>query len=110
MPWSPLPYHQDGPPDPVPLRESIDQVLAGLGAPTVDHIRTVHDRWDELVGTGVADHAQPASIEHGQLVVTVDDPAWASQLRWAEPDLLRRLEAVLGAEVVTSVVTRVRRG
>ena len=108
MPWSPLPYHQE-PPDPVPLRESIDRVLAGLGAPTVDHIRTIHDRWDELVGTGVAVHAQPASIEHGRLLVIVDDPAWASQLRWTEADLVRRLEAVLGAEVVTSVVTRVRR-
>jgi len=41
--------------------------------------------------------------------VTVDDPAWASQLRWTEVDLLRRLEAVLGVDVVTSVVTRVRR-
>lgn len=109
MPWSPLPSDRDRTPDPVPLRESMDQVLAGLGAPAVDDVRTIHDRWSDLVGAGVAEHARPASIEHGRLVIAVDDPAWASQLRWAEADLLRRLEGVLGPDVVTSVVTRVRR-
>ena len=87
MPWSPLPSRQDASSDPVPLRESVDRVLAGLGAPTIDDLQTVHDQWNDLVGAGVADHAQPVSIEHGRLVVSVDDPAWASQLRWAEPDL-----------------------
>ena len=85
-------------------------MLAGLGAPTIDDLQTVHDQWNDLVGAGVADHAQPVSIEHGRLVVSVDDPAWASQLRWAEPDLLRRLEAAVGPDVVTSITTRVRHG
>ena len=87
----------------------MDQVLAGLGAPTIDHVRTIHDRWAELVGDGVAAHAEPAAIEHGRLVVTVDDPAWASQLRWAEADLIRRLDDGVEPGVVTAIATRVRR-
>jgi predicted nucleic acid-binding Zn ribbon protein len=57
----------------------------------------------------MAAHASPVSVERGRLTVSVDDPTWASQLRWSESDVLRRLGELCGPDVVTSIATRVRR-
>ncbi|MCU1452141.1 MAG: hypothetical protein JWN46_287 [Acidimicrobiales bacterium] len=107
MPWSALPDPDDHGPAPRPLPDVLDQVLAGLGAPSVDVLMTLHERWSDLVGAEVAEHAQPISIEHGRLLVTVDNAAWASHLRWAEAELLTGFERLLGRGVVTAVRTRV---
>ena len=95
--------------DPVAMPTVLDQVLAGLGAPSVASIVVVHDRWAEIVGEELVDHARPLAIEDGRLRVTVDGPAWASHVRWSEAEILGRLDRLLGAGVVTSVVTRIAR-
>jgi predicted nucleic acid-binding Zn ribbon protein len=66
-------------------------------------------RWREAVGDVVADHAKPVSLEAGRLLVEVDDPGWATQLRYLESTLVEQLAAVLGTGVVTRVNVRVRR-
>jgi predicted nucleic acid-binding Zn ribbon protein len=68
------------------------------------------DRWDELVGPMVAARTRPVSLVRGVLVVVVEQPAWAAQLRWLEADLLRRFDEALGTGVVTSLRVRVRPG
>ena len=109
VPWSPLPDpDEDGAPA-RPLKQVLDQVLAGLGAPSVDTVITITERWAELVGTEVAPHARPVAVEHGRLTVVVDNPAWASHFRWAEPELVRRLSELVGTGVVERVATRVAR-
>lgn len=87
----------------------LDQVLAGLGAPTVATIVVVHDRWSEIVGEELVDHARPVSIEDGRLRVDVDGPAWSSHLRWSEAEIVARLDRLLGPGVVTAVSGRVAR-
>jgi predicted nucleic acid-binding Zn ribbon protein len=47
-------------------------------------------------------------LEDGRLVVEVDDPAWATQLRFLEADLVTRLSEA-GGLAVTSVDVRVAR-
>lgn len=84
-------------------------MLAGLGAPTVDAVVALHERWAEVVGEELAAHARPVAIERGRLSITVDNPAWANHLRWSESDVLARCARVLGEGVVTSVSTRVGR-
>ena len=44
----------------------------------------VFGRWDEAVGDAVAAHVQPVKLDGTTLVVEVDDPAWATQLRFLE--------------------------
>lgn len=94
---------------PRPLVNGLDRVLASLGAPTVDAIIGVMDAWPDVVGADLASHCTARSIEHGRLVVTVDDPAWADRLLWSERQVLTRLDAVVGAGVVDHLDVRVRR-
>lgn len=109
VPWSPLPDHDGEGPPPAQLPEVLDQLLAGLGAPSTDVVIAVAERWSELVGAEIAPHANPVSIERGRLTVSVDNPAWASHLRWSEADLLARLGVMVGDGIITSVITRVAR-
>lgn len=110
MPWSPLPTPDgDGGPGPDRLGRLLDTVLQGLGGPGVDAIVFVHERWAELVGPEVAGVSRPLGIREGRLSVTVDGPAWADHLRWSEPEVLARIEQVVGPGTVTSLAVRVAR-
>jgi predicted nucleic acid-binding Zn ribbon protein len=90
--------------------ESLDRVAAALGVSRATTLTGVFASWPELVGSSVAEHATPRSLRDGTLVVAVDDPSWATQLRWLEADLLRRLEDVLGPGQVARIEVRVVSG
>jgi predicted nucleic acid-binding Zn ribbon protein len=98
--WSPLPGEK---PEPRAVGDSLDRVASSLGlAPAL------LTRWPEFVGESVAEHARPRSLRDGTLVVAVDDPAWATQLRWLEADLVARLADVIGPGKVQRIEVRVR--
>ena len=105
-PISPLP----GPgPGPRPVGESLDRLTASLGAPPARVLARLFAAWPALVGDAVASHATPLSLRQGTLVVAVDDPAWVTQLRWLEADLLARFADAVGEGVVTGLRIRARR-
>ena len=106
MPWEPLPG--GGNDDPSPVRDALQPVVRRLGGPSVSAVDGVFARWEEVVGTQLAGHTRPLSLRDGRLVIGVDDPAWATQVRYLEADLLARLAAVLGVGEVTAVEVRVR--
>jgi len=107
MPWEPLPDHHDG--GPRLVGAPLDRLMRHLGAPKVETVRSLFDRWPDAVGEQVASQASPVSLKDGVLVVGVDDPAWATQLRFLESELLERLAAEFGPGEVTSIEVRVRR-
>ncbi len=88
---------------------SLNRLSASFGGPPAGVLTAVFASWDDVVGEGVAAHARPRSLRHGVLVVMVDDPVWATQLRWLESDLLARLASVAGEGTVTEIQVRVRR-
>jgi hypothetical protein len=87
------------------LADGLDRVLDGLGRRGAGGTRPtsgasgLFSRWDELVGADIARRARPLGVQDGQLVVAVDDPAWASQLRWLANDLLIRIAAAGGPQL-----------
>ena len=48
-------------------------------------------RWEEAVGAAIAANVRPVRLEDGTLLVEVDDPAWATQVRFLADDLRSRL-------------------
>jgi predicted nucleic acid-binding Zn ribbon protein len=115
MPWQPLPEdrsperRQAGDVDPpAPVGQSLDRLLRHLGAPAARTVRSVFDDWAEVVGEGIAAHASPVSLRRGRLVVGVPDSAWATQLRFLEPQLLARLAEAFGPDEVSAIDVRVR--
>ena len=57
----------------------------------------------------LADHADPVSLETGRLIVAVDQPGWATQLRFLAPDLLAKIAERIGPGVVEVIDVRMKR-
>ncbi len=100
--------------EPIVLADSLAGVVRALrddpaGAATPAVIGGVFGRWTEAVGEAVATHVQPVKLDGRKLIVEVDDPAWATQLRFLEATLRQRLAEVAGAEIDTLEI-RVGRG
>ena len=56
----------------------------------------IFGRWSRIVGERLAEHVRPCSYADGELVVAVDSPAWATQIRAMAPQLVRKLNEELG--------------
>ena len=92
---------------PYPVSESLDRVTRGIGAPKATVLTAVFARWEEVVGPEVAAHAEPRSLRDGVLVVAVDQPAWATQLRFLGSDLLNRVRDATGCSDVAEIHVKV---
>jgi len=60
--------------------------------------------WAEIVGDEVAAHCAPSGLREGELRISAESTAWATQLRLLAGTLLARIVAELGPDVVTKVV------
>ncbi|MED5392858.1 MAG: DUF721 domain-containing protein [Actinomycetota bacterium] len=92
---------------PVPLRWSLERLLEGMGAPRIDDTKTIIDQWSEIVGPRLAERIEAVAVRGSELLVAVNDPAWASQVAWLEVQLLERIESLVGAGRITSVRVQV---
>jgi predicted nucleic acid-binding Zn ribbon protein len=95
--------------DPVPVRVGLERVFRHLGAPAVDVVIELGDRWSEIVGPVMAGPTRPAELVDGVLVVVCDDAAWVSQVRWMESQICRRLTAVFPGVELERITARLDR-
>jgi predicted nucleic acid-binding Zn ribbon protein len=91
------------------LETSLDAVTRHLGLEDSKGIGQLFARWPEIVGPAMAGHVQPIRLDGEALVVSVDHPAWATQVRRLGDDLLDRVVEVTGASRPGRLEVRVRR-
>jgi predicted nucleic acid-binding Zn ribbon protein len=89
--------------DPAPLASAIDGLVADTGWELAVATGSVFGRWGQIVGRDLAAHTAPDRLADGELTVTADSTAWATQLRLLAADLVRRLNAELGDGAVRKV-------
>jgi predicted nucleic acid-binding Zn ribbon protein len=82
-------------------------VLASLGTPSAAAMGDLFDDWAGLVGDQLAAHARPVRLRGTTLVLVVDQPGWATQVKWMANDVLERLATGLGDGVVTDLEVRI---
>ena len=92
--------------EPVHLRSVLEQILKDFGTPDINSITSIVDQWEDIVGSELASKISAVAFKGSELIVQVDDPAWASQLTWLESQLLTKIEEILGAEKVSSIRVR----
>lgn len=87
--------------DPQPLGRLASRLVADRG--WVDRVSSgvVFAKWAQLVGPEVAEHAEPVSLQDGELTVQASSTAWATQLRLLQRQLIARITAGVGPGVVT---------
>ena len=106
MPWTPLP-DPNGPP-PRRVADDLDAVLGRLGGGSAEVTGIVFRQWAEAVGAAIAVHASPVALRGTTLVVAVDQPAYATQLRMMSNQLIARLTELAGPGAVDALDVRVR--
>lgn len=98
--------------EPRPLSDGLGAVVRSLESGQAGTIRGVFGAWREIVGPMIAEHTTPMKIDGSTLHLEVDQPAWATQVRFLEADLLTALRAN-GCGELTAINVRVgttRRG
>lgn len=83
--------------------EALERLAADLGLDEHRSAVSVHDGWNEAAGEEVAAHAQPHQLVDGVLTVEVDDPAWATHVRYLGPAIAASLNEAAGAAVVAEI-------
>lgn len=85
--------------DPIPISNSLDGVVRSLRGPSRSAVSGLFGRWEDAVGSQVAAHVKPVKLDEGVLVVEVDDPAWATQVKFLTSTITQRLAEVAGVRV-----------
>ena len=68
------------------------EVLSGARA------QKVMRRWEEVVGTLLADKTEPDRFDRGTVWVTASGSAWAQELAMRKEEILSRLNALAGED------------
>jgi hypothetical protein len=85
--------------EPEGIRDLVAKAVGSLGLEEVVAAGRLFRVWDEIVGPEVAARSQPVSLRSGVLRIQTDSPAWAAEVRYLAPELLRRANAALGREL-----------
>lgn len=90
--------------DPALLGAQLERLLLDRGWSADVTVGSVMGRWAEIVGAEIAGHVRPVTFEGSVLSVQADSTAWATQIRLLTSSLLGRIEAVVGAGIVTDLI------
>ena len=93
---------------PRPVGVSLESVVAGLGLTTSAGFGRLFARWAEIVGPTMAAHVDPVRLDPERLVVRVDHPAWATQVRHLADSLLDRVAEVAQVDRPACLEVRIR--
>ena len=92
--------------EPVHLRSVLEQILRDFGTPDLKVVTSIVDQWEDVVGVDLAAKISAVAVRGSELIVRVDDPAWASQISWLENQLLEKITRLVGEEKITSIRVR----
>ena len=87
--------------EPRPLGHAISALAEQLAPLTL--LADVQRVWPQAVGDLVAAQAEPTGERDGVLVVTCSSAVWAQELDLMAPDLIERLNGLLGGAPVRSL-------
>ena len=89
------------------LSKTIEKLLSARGLSGRLREYRVFTVWEQAVGGIIARHARPSAIRGRKLTVTVDSSAWMQQLSILRPELVEKLNGMLGGNAVEQVTLRI---
>ena len=77
--------------DPAPIGSIVGKSIGELGwvAPLAE--ARMMGQWASVVGPEIADRCQPVSLTEGELRISAESTAWATQLRLMAPQILAKI-------------------
>ena len=90
-----------------PLKDIITTIFNDPELPFNPDDARLWNVWDEVVGPQIARNAQPSWIKNGRLRVTVSDPIWLQELKFAGETITDKLNRRLGRKAVEKIEFRI---
>lgn len=91
------------PRDPTPVGAAVGDLVRQNKWDATLRAAGIEARWAQIVGADVAAHCRPQRLEAGELTCVAESTAWATQIRLLSRQLLERLAADLGPDVVRRI-------
>jgi predicted nucleic acid-binding Zn ribbon protein len=85
------------------LGDAVAAVGKEIGMPPPNELAALTAAWPDIIGEAIAAHASVRSVRDGVCTVEVDEAGWATQIRYAEQQVVERATGCCGPGVVTSV-------
>jgi predicted nucleic acid-binding Zn ribbon protein len=89
--------------DPRSLSDTLGSLLVQRGWNQDVAVGGVIGRWTDIVGTDIAAHSTAETFENNVLTVRAHSTAWATQLKFLMPELMRRIAQEIGNGVVQEI-------
>ena len=89
--------------EPDRLRDLLGEVGDKLGLDSPNEVGRVWTHWAEIVGSGIAAHADPTSLRGGVLRVRADSPTWATELGYLADEIRSRINKAVATDLVREV-------
>ena len=96
--------------EPAPIRGVLLEGARAWGLDNPVEIARIFESWKEMVGEQVAARCEPASLGRGVLKVWAASAPWANELKYLAPEVIRRVNAGVGREVVRELKVALRPG
>ena len=93
--------------EPVPVRDVIQQAVAQLAERRQRDTLFDFPTWKTIIGAAQARHAQPQSLQHGELVIHADDSSLLYALSLRVPELLAGVRQALPEQPVREIRLRI---
>ena len=87
----------------LPLDDIVNQLLRQEGLETPLNERRLIDAWETVAGATIARYTTDKFIRNQVLFVNILNPALRSELSMMKTQLVDRLNAVIGARVITDI-------
>ncbi|MGA3352205.1 MAG: DUF721 domain-containing protein [Acidimicrobiales bacterium] len=91
----------------VPIGAALDHMLRQRGMEDALVLGRVTSCWEDVVGPEIARQVHPQLVRGRELIVSVDHPAWATELELAGSAVLSRLAEHLGELAPSRLSVRV---
>jgi predicted nucleic acid-binding Zn ribbon protein len=89
---------------PRPISGALSKLTASLAPATV--LARVQEAWPQAAGPAIASAARPVAERDGVLTVACEAAVWAAELELLAPDLIPRLNGLIGEELVRELRCR----
>ena len=89
--------------DPSKIGGLLGKAAEGMGVRNPVAVARVFSAWKKIVGPEIAARCEPTGLKDGVLKVSIESPAWAGQFKYLAPEVMRRLNEHLGAEIITEI-------
>jgi len=96
--------------DPARLKGTLSALARSWGLESPVETARIFSSWEQIVGPEVAARCRPTSLKGGVLKVRTESAVWASEFRYLSADVIRRINAELGKQLVTEIKPWVKAG